>query len=209
VSYTEDGGRIWRNFLHGIRAYSFAFKDSVAYVATEDGMYRTADGGETWLRSGTIIDYATNQRITTRGFFSVAVVGDTVYCGSGDGLARTIDNASNPFGERWEILRTYRPVDNTASTYAYPNPFAPDDEPVRFHYGTGGTPATVTLEIFDFGMNRVRTLLKDAQRSGLNEHDEIWDGQDDGNNQVANGVYFYRVILDGREPIWGKVMVLQ
>jgi hypothetical protein len=132
-----------------------------------------------------------------------------VYCGTGDGLVTTIDNAAHPFGESWEVQRAYRPVGVTATTYAYPNPFSPDQEIVRLHYSTGGAAASVTIELFDFGMNRVRTVVKDAQRSGTQECDEIWDGRDDAKNQVTNGVYFYRVVLNGGDPIWGKVMVLE
>jgi hypothetical protein len=209
VSYSEDGGRIWKNFLHGIKAYDFAFRDSVVYIATDDGVYRTSNGGLSWERSGTIIDKTTGQRVTSPSFFSVGVIGDTVFCGSGDGLVKTIDNATHAFGGEWEIMRAFRPVGTTASTYAYPNPFSPAQELVRFHYSTGGVLASVTIEIFDFGMNRVRTVVKDAQRSGSQEHDEIWDGRDDANNEVTNGVYFYRVVLNNGEPAWGKVMVLE
>jgi photosystem II stability/assembly factor-like uncharacterized protein len=209
VSYTDDGGRIWKNFLHGIKAYDFAFRDSIAYIATDEGVYRTSDGGTSWNRSGTIIDKTTGQRITSSSFFSVGVIGDTVYCGSDDGLVKTIDNATHPFGETWEVLRAYQPVGTTSSTYAYPNPFSPAQEIERFHYSTGGVPASVTIEIFDFGMNRVRTVVKDAQRLGTQEHDEIWDGRDDARNQVTNGVYFYRVVLNDGDPVWGKVMVLE
>jgi flagellar hook assembly protein FlgD len=67
----------------------------------------------------------------------------------------------------------------------------------------------VTIELFDFGMNRVRTLLRNAQRSGTAEHDEIWDGKNDGGSFLPNGVYFYRVTVGGNDPAWGKVMVLQ
>ncbi len=209
VSYTEDGGRIWKNFLYGIKAYDIAFKDSIAYVATDEGVFRTADGGLSWTQSGTIIDITNGQRITTKRFFAVGTVGDTVYCGSGDGLVKTIDNATNPFGQTWQVLRAYRQVKNTSDTYIYPNPFSPKQEIARVHYTTGGKTSSVTVEIFDFGMNRVRTIIKDAQRSGTAEHDEIWDGLDDSKRVVANGVYFYRVTLDSAEPSWGKVMVLQ
>ncbi len=209
VSYSEDGGRIWKNLLHGIRAYDFAFRDSIVYIATDEGVFRTDDGGLSWTRSGTIIDQATGQRITDPSFFSVDVVGDTVYCGGSDGLVRTVDDGTGSFGRSWDILRTYQPVGASANTYAYPNPFAPDEEIVRIHYSTGGTSASVTVEVFDFGMNRVRTIVRDASRSGTGEHDEIWDGSDNQGRQVANGVYFYRVEIDGRDPAWGKIMVLQ
>ena len=209
ISYTDDGGRIWRNLLHGTKAYDFAFRDSITYVATDDGIYRTADGGLSWTRSGSIVDKNTGQRITSMTVFAVGVVGDTVYCGTGDGLARTIDSDAHSFGRTWEVLRTYREVGNTETTYAYPNPFSPDDEIVRIHYGTAGSAASVTVEVFDFGMNRVRTIIKDADRSGSAEHDEIWNGLDDYHRQVANGVYFYRVVMNGGDPVWGKILVLQ
>ncbi|MFN0158570.1 MAG: hypothetical protein ACKVRP_10940 [Bacteroidota bacterium] len=209
ISYSDDGGRIWKNALHGLRAYDFAFKDSIAYVATDDGLYRSADGGLSWTSSGTIVDPNSRNRLTTRTFFSVGVVADTVYAGTGGGIVKTTDSDSQPFGYSWEVFRTYRPVGNSNTTYAYPNPFSPDDENVRFHYSTQGRPATVTVEIFDFSMHRVRTVVKDAQRFGTGEYDEIWNGRDDNNVQVANGVYFYRVVISDDEPIWGKVMVLQ
>ncbi|MBI5471741.1 MAG: hypothetical protein HY961_05300 [Ignavibacteriae bacterium] len=209
VSFSDDGGRIWKNALHGVKAYDFAFKDSVVYVASEEGVFRSSDNGESWTQTGTIIDNKSSQRLFTKQFYSVGVVADTVYCGSGEGLAKTVDNATTPFGATWQILRTYRPVGNTSATYVYPNPFSPKQEIARVHYGTGGKDASVTIELFDFGMNRVRTIIKDAQRSGTAEHDEFWDGLDDNKRQVANGVYFYRVIVSDGDPSWGKVMVLQ
>lgn len=209
ISSTDDGGRIWKNHLHGIRAYDFSFKGENVYVATEQGLYRSSDRGLNWISSGTIVDANTGQQITSRAVFSVGVIGDTILCGTGDGIARTIDNASQPFGFRWDVLRSYQPVGSSNTVYAYPNPFSPDDEIVRIHYGTGGIPRNVTIEIFDFGMSRVRTVVKDAPRGGSSEHDEIWDGRDDSRNQVANGVYFYRVTLDSQDPSWGKILVLQ
>lgn len=208
ISSTDDNGRIWKTFLQGIRAYAFAFKDSIVYAATDDGIYRSEDAGISWTRSGTIIDPVSRQRITSRTFYSIAVIGDTVYAGGTDGMVRTIDNASSPFGSTWQILRTYQ-HSATGTTYAYPNPFSPDDEAVRFHYTAGPGPASVTLEIFDFGMNRVCTVLRDAQRTGNTEYDELWNGRDDAGTLVANGVYFYRITINGGDPFWGKVMVLR
>ncbi|MGA9120968.1 MAG: hypothetical protein WB699_16500 [Bacteroidota bacterium] len=207
VSYTDNDGLTWSNQLIGVKAYGFAFKDSLVYVAANDGMYRTADGGASWLKSGTIIDPQNGSRITTSAFYSVAVIGDTLFGASDDGLARTIDNASHPFGSAWEIARSYVPSEAVSKVYAYPNPFSPSTGSVRIHYTTGATPGNVTIELFDFGMNRVRTLVKDASRSG--ESDEIWDGRDDHSRVVDNGVYFYRVIVSGGTPAWGKILVLQ
>ena len=209
VSYTDDGGQTWVNLLHDIRAFDFAFKDSIVYVATENGLYRTDDGGVSWTRSSSIIDPSTRQQITTPGFFAVGLIGDTVYAGSGDGMVKTVDNDAVAFGSSWQVLRTFESVGSPFETYAYPNPFSPDDEIVRFHYSTGGKDASVTIDVFDFGMNRVRTVIRNAIRTGAREHDEIWDGRDDEGDRIANGVYFYRIQVDEDEPIWEKVLLIQ
>jgi hypothetical protein len=80
---------------------------------------------------------------------------------------------------------------------------------VRFHYNLGRASATVTIEVFDFGMHRVKTVLRDAPRSGAQERDEIWNGNDETGSLVSNGVYFYKVTVSGGDPAWGKVMVIQ
>jgi photosystem II stability/assembly factor-like uncharacterized protein len=209
VSFTDDGGRTWTNHLRGVKAYDFAFRDSTAYVATDEGIFRTTDGGQTWDQSGTIIDESRRERLTSTRCFAVGVQADTLYCGTEEGTARTVDTPGAPFGQVWEILRAYVPVGNRTTSYAYPNPFTPRFETVRFHYATGGQTSAVTIEVFDFGMNRVRTVVRDAVRSGEREHDEIWDGTDEGGKSLPNGVYFYRITMDGSEASWGKVMVLQ
>jgi photosystem II stability/assembly factor-like uncharacterized protein len=209
VSTSDDGGRTWKNHLVGIKAYGFAFKDTVAYVATVEGMFRTSDGGNTWTQTGTILEQNTQERITGNTFYGVAVQGDTVYCGTSEGLLKTEDSPLHPFGTIWNILRAHAPLASTTSTYAYPNPFSPRSESIRIHYAVPAGGSTVTVEVFDFGMNRIRTVVKDAQRSSAGEQDEIWDGTNDGGQQLTNGVYFYRVTLKGSEPMWGKIMVLQ
>ncbi len=209
VSATDDGGRTWKNFLNGIKAYDVAFKDSIVYVATTEGMFRTADAGLTWQRSGDIIDATTRERITANTFYSVAVMGDTVYCGSSEGLVKTVDSPGSPFGSSWEILRAFAPLPSRTSTYAYPNPFSPRLETIRVRYATTRPQASVTVEVFDFGMNRMRTVVRNAQRASAGEYDERWDGRTDAGDLVKNGVYFYRVTIDDDEPVWGKIMVLQ
>lgn len=207
VSYTEDGGLTWKNMIRGVKPYDFAFKDSVAYVATAEGLYRTSDGGTSWSHTGTIVDNITGSRLTSPAFFAAGTIGDTVYGGTGEGLVKTVDNASQQFGEIWAVYRAYQSLPGNGSAYAYPNPFSPRFESTRIHFTTGDAAGSVSIELFDFGMNRVRTLLSGAQRQG--ERDELWDGGDDSGMTVKNGVYFYRVVVNGDDAIWGKIMVLQ
>jgi hypothetical protein len=210
VSYTEDGGQTWINLLHGVKSYDFAFKDSIAYIATETGLYRTDDGGISFIRTGSIVDPLNGQCITCAGVYAVATITDTVWFATPDGLVSTIDNMSSPFGYSYRIYRTFQPVGSSSQTYAYPNPFSPNFCPqTRIHYSTAGNDALVSIDIFDFGMNRVRTVIQSAQRSGKYEHDELWDGKNDDGHFATNGVYFYRIRIGTEDPIWGKIMVLR
>ncbi len=213
VSYTDDDGRTWKNLLQGIKPFNFAFKDSIAYITTENGLYRTADGGLSFTNVSNIVDPVSHQIITTTQFISVGVIGDTVFVGTDAGIASTVDNGTIPFGSSWKIYRAYQAVGSSPTTYAYPNPFSPDLELVRIHYGSKASSASstrnVSIEIFDFGMNHVRTLVNNAQRSASLEYDELWDGRNDDGRQVANGVYFYRIKVDSDDPTYGKILVLQ
>ncbi len=209
VSMTENGGLSWTRSLIGEFAHNFGFKDSIVYVPTDNGFFRSADGGRSWIQNGTIFEPATRRIYTQNKFYSAAAIGDTAWFGGIDGIAATIDNAANPFGAQWRILRAEEPVGSKKTTYAYPNPFSPDDEIVRIHYSTYGATAPVTVRVFDFGMNLVRTVVNNVQRSGISEHDELWDGRNESGGQVANGVYFYHVIVGSSDPIWGKILVIQ
>ncbi len=213
VSYTEDEGSSWTNLLHGVRAYDFAFRDSVAYIATSEGIFRTPDGGVSINQVSDIADSGGYVTITSSSYFSTGLLDDTVFVGTADGLARTTDNDAQPFGSTWHVYRAYQAVGTSGNSYAYPNPFSPVNEPVRIHYavtsGTAGGAQDVRIEIFDFGMNRVRTLLNMAPRPVNIEHDEIWDGKNDAGGTVANGVYFYRIDIGGDDPLFGKIIVMQ
>jgi hypothetical protein len=209
VSFSNDGGETWTTALLGEFAHNFAFKDSIAYVATDNGLFRTDDMGRTWLLSGSIIDPTNRQRITATAVNAVAVMGDTVWVATGGGLAYTIDSPELPFGSQWRVLRRYESVVSTSSTYSYPSPFSPDDQAVRIHYALRGSAANVSIRIFDFSMQLVKTLIQNAPRSGAFEHDEVWDGRDEQRRRVANGVYFYRIDIDGEDPRMGKIFVVE
>jgi len=209
VSFSTDGGETWSTALLGEWAHNIATRDSIVYVATDGGLYRSSDLGKSWIRSGTIYDPVTLQRFAASVVYGVGVRGENVWAGGPDGLAHTEDSPSMPFGSTWNVFRTYQPVQASGTTYSYPLPFSPSSEVVRLHYSTSGKTVPVTIRIFDFAMQPVKTLLQNATRSGSIEHDEIWDGRDDRHGRVSNGIYFYRIEVDGGDPQWGKIFVLQ
>ena len=207
VSWSDNDGATWKTGLEGEFAHNVGVKDSVVFVCTDNGLFRSADHGLSWSTAGSIFDRTTKEQIRTSKFYTAAARGDSVFLGSNDGLSFSLDNALHPFGSEWHVLRAFRPLASVKDVYAYPNPFSPDDEVVRIHYSAGDTPARVTIRVFDFGMHLVRTIVQNAIRTG--ELDEVWDGKDDHGRQVANSTYFYHVVVNDGTPSWGKVMVLQ
>lgn len=214
VSYTEDGGETWKTTLLGEWAHNITVNDlgNVVYVATDNGLFRSSDLGNTWIRSGSIYDPTNLQRFASSECYSVGVKGDTVWFGGPEGIAYTIDSPFQQFGSIWHVFRTAEQVGNDKRTYSYPNPFAPNREAVRLHYsvstGLSGM-QEVSIRIFNYAMLPVRTLIQKASRLDGREYDEVWNGKDDNYSIVTNGVYFYRVEIGNQSPIWGKIMVLR
>ena len=95
-------------------------------------------------------------------------------------------------------------------TYCFPNPFSPRQEQLKIKYSTGGKDASVTIRVYDFGMNYVKTIIQNAPRNRTIEGvPEFWDGRDDNGNLLPNGVYFYRVDIGDEEPLFGKIIYMQ
>ncbi|MFQ5824739.1 MAG: S8 family serine peptidase [bacterium] len=69
----------------------------------------------------------------------------------------------------------------------YPNPFNPETE-LRYTLPTSGE---VELVIMNLLGQTVRTLVADSQSAG--RHSKVWDGRNDQGNQVASGIYLYRI----------------
>ncbi len=213
---TADGGASFRSVLHGERVYDFAFDGSTVYVAGENGLFISTDDGYTFRTVREFFDASDPERSLRPNsrVFAVATTGSELWVGTEDGLLKSTDG-----GATWSIFRTEVPLSPEGlpalippelvpevDTYAYPNPFSPSgDRLVRLRYRLDRE-ATVTVRIFDFGMNLVRDLARSAQREG--EHEISWDGTDSGGARVANGTYFYAVQAAGKTR-WGKILVLE
>ncbi|MBZ0202849.1 MAG: hypothetical protein K8I03_07520 [Ignavibacteria bacterium] len=212
LSYTTNQGATWGNTLEqGLFSHNMGFKDSIVYAATDFGVWRAyfTPPNFSWSKPSIIYDETIRDQIRTDLFYAVDSQGDSVWVGSGDGLARTTDTLTSPWVGKWKIFRAYRNITSTNETYAAPNPFSPDDEVCRIYFKTGKTSASVTIKIFDFAMFPVRTVLQNAQRSTTDVLWTSWDGKRDDGIQVSNGVYFYRLEIDKDETVWGKILVLQ
>ncbi len=212
ISFSHDQGFTWQTTLRGETVHNFAFDDSVVYAAADRGLFKSNDSGETWFLFPSMENETRTLRVLNNKVFAAGVTENhDLWAGTGNGLARTSNN-----GATWEIFQVFVPAgrDGEPRTYAYPNPFSPNVHNqlngsgyVRFQYNTIND-TQVTLKIYNFAMEHVVTVVENAARAAQNDFYETWNGRDGRGEQVHNGVYFYRLELDGDGDYWGKLIIL-
>lgn len=84
------------------------------------------------------------------------------------------------------------------SLYSYPNPFDPE-KGVTIHYSLSA-PADIKILMYNSTGKLVRSIAcKEGEQGGLiNDNNVFWDGEDNFKRAVANGPYFYFIIVDGK-----------
>ncbi|MEG8946061.1 WD40/YVTN/BNR-like repeat-containing protein [Rosettibacter firmus] len=221
LSSSNDGGKTWKTFLTNEKILDIDFKyygdannytHADIFAATENGLFRSNNSGKSWLAVQEIIDSKTglpinikNQRYRAVKVKQKESVTD-IWIGTLDGLVKFTDINNNWDGE-WKVFLSSKKLNTSNDSYAFPNPFSPDEEVVRIKYKIEKS-ANVTIRIFDFGMNLVRTLIQNVNKTLKGEQIEFWDGKDENGKIVPNGVYFYRIDIDSNEPLFGKIIVL-
>ncbi len=113
----------------------------------------------------------------------------------------TYDDANNPSGlsnvssaEAYFEFSTDIDDDDNASlpthfslAQNYPNPFNPT---TQIDYAVPQR-SNVRIDVFNVQGQLVRTLVDEMKAPGF--HSVEWDGRDNGNTDVASGIYFYRI----------------
>jgi hypothetical protein len=219
VSSSSDGGRTWDTFLRDEKAHNFGFATTYSLneftnyiiVPTDNGAFASGDVGATWLLPNSIVDYQTNASLHTNTFYAAGAKLNNVWLGSAIGLVNLQVSLGQLWQGNWEIFLASQSLPSDEETYCFPNPFSPRQEVVNIKYSTKGEEANVTIRIFDFGFNYVRTLVQNVSRN-LNIDSapiDFWDGKDDNGSYVPNGVYFYRVDVGNNDAVYGKILVIQ
>lgn len=209
IVYTDDGGATFNQRLIGEKILGITVKDNHVFAAGENGLFISADGGDSWVKSPQIRSANTFLKSTTE-FQSATSTNDRVWIGTTDGIIST-----NDFGRSWEITRvnfplsggnTYDESARSVDSYAYPNPYSPNQhEVVRIRFNVNN-PGELNVRIFDFGMNLVREL--DEIQAVNGSYEAIWNGVDQYGRNVANGPYFY-VIETAGTTIKGKLLLIE
>ncbi|NWF87996.1 MAG: hypothetical protein HXY50_00885 [Ignavibacteriaceae bacterium] len=211
VSSSTDGGDTWQTFLDDEKAHNFGFKFDNVIAPTDNGAFRTRNKGLTWILPNTITDEQSKLTLSTNIFYAAASQGNDVWLGSGDGLAKINEIPGTVWEGKWKVFFASIPLESKDESYVFPNPFSPKvNEGLKFKYSTDGIAADVTIRIYDFSMNYVRTLIQNAPRNISTDIERVtWDGKDDAGNIVSNGVYFYRIEIGNKDPLYGKIIVMQ
>jgi hypothetical protein len=77
----------------------------------------------------------------------------------------------------------------------YPNPFN-STTVIRYYLpDVGYQPAEVEIVIYNVLGRKIRTLVKERKYPG--RHKATWDGKDDQGDDLASGIYFYRLTFSG------------
>lgn len=92
---------------------------------------------------------------------------------------------------------------------AYPNPFVPESQPITIAYKYS-TDTLVKIYIFDISGHLIRLLVDNSANRGTDGYSRVvWDGKSVLNEAVDNGVYFVRVVVDGRTIAKAKVLAIR
>jgi hypothetical protein len=116
------------------------------------------------------------------------------------------DAAGNMAGEKpYEIRFEVINESQITNFYPYPNPFSSS---VRFVFTVTGAeiPDEIKVQIMTISGKVVREIFQDELgpvRIGNNISEYAWDGKDEYGDQLANGVYIYRVLVRKKRAIHG------
>ncbi|WP_251954881.1 FlgD immunoglobulin-like domain containing protein [Salinibacter ruber] len=220
LTVTPDGGETFRQPLIGEQVNDVAARRARVYAATENGLFVSETQGRTWRTVEEVAlaepEQAFPGELTAR---AVEVTPAALWVGTTAGLLR-LDRADEPRllpdapdapRPKWQLFRTEVPVNPDepteqvpdVETYAYPNPFVPSrDDAVRIVYDVP-EPQTVKVSIYDFGMNRVRTL---EEQEPAGQQEIVWDGTDASGLRLPTGTYLYTVEVGGT-TVRGKILL--
>jgi len=219
VSFTQDDGETWEivEDLIGERCHDISVSGSTVLIASDSGLWQSNDR-ENWtlippaveatpVSSDEILNnsvYAVTA--DSRDYFSKPLI----WIGTPDGLARSYSS----IGDNWQI---YRAEYDKEEIYAYPNPFSPfshnqlnDDGWVRFNTGDFAV-RQVDLNIYNFALG----LVYSEKFDWLSNPGAVkWNGRDERDELVANGVYFVNLRFSesdnfDKEDHWVKLVVVK
>lgn len=204
---------IWYPVLDGF-AWNFDFANDTVFAATNEGLlYGQVDSliadSTAWDTLTFEDENGVSLLMPDVPVYAVKVTDDYVWVGTDD---RTILVDRSDFGNQSAIFV----VDEDSpddEVYAFPVPFSHvNSRGIDFHF-VANQNTTVTIEVYDFDMSLVKRVVDNASveagiypQSGNDRFN--WDGKNGRGDEVAVGVYYFKVELGTGDVRWGKLAVI-
>lgn len=203
--------RRWEAVYQDGFAWNYAFNGDSVFAATDGGLlFNHADTGLTW-DTIPLVDSAGNPLVHPEAaVYAVEVIGNYLWVGTEDRTVRF------DLSDLSKVDLSLYVVDSTTTfdqVYAFPVPFSHSlSLGVDFHFVVEKE-AYITLNIFDFAMNLVTQVIDNQfYPPGIYPAEgsfrPTWDGRNDKGEQVAVGVYYFKVEYSTGEVRWGKLAVI-
>ncbi len=165
--------------------------DNMFYCTPNNGIHYSTDAGENWFVLEGNYDNRTLDFIPVldENKVYVATHGDGVWIG--ENISLDINNTILP-----EIMQL--------SLQNYPNPFNPQTN-IKFNLTQSGK---ISLSIYNIKGQLVKKLINNESfQKGI--HSVIWDGNDELNEPVSSGVYFYKLKVNNQTETIKKMLLLK
>lgn len=116
---------------------------------------------------------------------------------------------SNHYSQLFKSIET---VDNSSlevlpledySLNNYPNPFNPSTK-ISFIIPNN---SNIEVNVYNIKGQKIKTLFQDEIDKG--SHSILWNGDDDSGKPVSSGVYFYKLVIDGKKERIQKCILLK
>ncbi|MDH3892898.1 MAG: hypothetical protein OEV49_17690 [candidate division Zixibacteria bacterium] len=202
--------RKWRALYRDDFAWNFAFDNSTVFAATGGGLvYNNDDTSTSWDTVAMTYNNGEPLLAYNAPVYGVAASSPYLWAGTDDRTVR-FDLADFQNGQSFFVVDSLTPPDEV---YAFPVPFSHTRDPiVDFHFVVESE-GRITLEIYDFAMNLVARVIDNVSylkgtypASGTLR--ATWDGYNGKGEQVAVGVYYFKVEYSTGDVSWGKLAVI-
>ncbi|MCX6137245.1 MAG: hypothetical protein NTV54_07105, partial [Ignavibacteriales bacterium] len=108
----------------------------------------------------------------------------------------------------------YLTVSSTYSlmnVFPIPNPFAAGTH-FTFTLLGASSPSSLQIKIYTVAGRAIRALKIPASDVRIGFNKIAWDGRDEDGSEIANGIYFFRLVIDGESGklgVTGKLMKMR
>lgn|GEM_PF-844800 len=220
-------------------AVSFG-QDGEVYVVSENlvSLYKEGPGGDTLVISGDNTGDKFQKRMTSAAdgnypdnvngvlFLSQSIGTASLWIASSANVLPSVKNGmfysydektDEKNGTAFKFIHSDKKITGgLKESYAFPGILNSLNGGKAFFAYNLSKASKVTIKIYDWNMDLVRTVIKDKDRPAGNDRangrstnasEDTWDGTTDTGHRSAVGVYYYKISAQSGEHAFGKIIV--